>query len=343
MKTERRHELQTNALADWLGDKIKSVQPYAKTIVGVAILALVSVVAVRYVQGQRSKASAEGWKTLFTAQASRDVEQLEKVGTDHPNEIFGQMALLAAADDHMRQGSRSLHSDRAEANRLLSRALTAYQNVAEKPGNEMLEQRARLGMAQCYESLNNVEGAEKEYTTIQEKWPDSSLGKITASRIAFLNKPSTREFLDWFEDQTPPERPSGLDSSFPGLDNTFGTGSDLGLPSLDDLGDPGDDSTSDPLSPPSDDDLADPGSSRPDDPLASPNLDDLSEPVVPDPSTSEGAGNLQDTSAEEPQQESDGTATSLGDDPIPDNSSESGDNTAAEPTTPEPSEESESP
>ena len=39
MKTERRHELQTNDLADWLGRKIDSARPHAKVISGIAIVA----------------------------------------------------------------------------------------------------------------------------------------------------------------------------------------------------------------------------------------------------------------------------------------------------------------
>jgi hypothetical protein len=42
MKTERRHELQTNVLADWLGRQIEAIRPYAGTIVtGVLVIVIV--------------------------------------------------------------------------------------------------------------------------------------------------------------------------------------------------------------------------------------------------------------------------------------------------------------
>ena len=39
MRSERRHELQTNALADWLGTVIERVQPYQTSLLGVVLLA----------------------------------------------------------------------------------------------------------------------------------------------------------------------------------------------------------------------------------------------------------------------------------------------------------------
>ena len=38
MKTERRHELQTNELADWLGHQFEHVKPHGKTILAASIL-----------------------------------------------------------------------------------------------------------------------------------------------------------------------------------------------------------------------------------------------------------------------------------------------------------------
>ena len=40
MKSERRHELQTNALADWIGEAIERIRPYQTTLLGVALLVM---------------------------------------------------------------------------------------------------------------------------------------------------------------------------------------------------------------------------------------------------------------------------------------------------------------
>ena len=46
MKTERRHELQTNILADWLGHKTEAIRPYFKLILGgIAAVLIVAIVA----------------------------------------------------------------------------------------------------------------------------------------------------------------------------------------------------------------------------------------------------------------------------------------------------------
>ena len=44
MKTARRHELQTNTLADWLGEAIESAKPYARLIGGIALAGVVLVI-----------------------------------------------------------------------------------------------------------------------------------------------------------------------------------------------------------------------------------------------------------------------------------------------------------
>ena len=40
MKSERRHELTTNALADWLAGIIERIRPYQTTLLGVVLLAV---------------------------------------------------------------------------------------------------------------------------------------------------------------------------------------------------------------------------------------------------------------------------------------------------------------
>ena len=63
MRTERRHELQTNALADWIGSKTQQVQPYSRVVVGAVIAVAVVIFAIGYRARTNSAARAAGCQT----------------------------------------------------------------------------------------------------------------------------------------------------------------------------------------------------------------------------------------------------------------------------------------
>ena len=75
MKAERRHELQTNALADWLAKTIQKVQPHANTILIGALLVIVAIVAVVMLSGRSSGRSDGAWNEYFQATIYEDPEK----------------------------------------------------------------------------------------------------------------------------------------------------------------------------------------------------------------------------------------------------------------------------
>ena len=61
MKTERRHELQTNQLADWIGHQYDHVKPHTKTILAAAILSTaVIITAMVLMQDAKSRGNGAG-------------------------------------------------------------------------------------------------------------------------------------------------------------------------------------------------------------------------------------------------------------------------------------------
>ena len=66
MKTERRHELETNQLADSLGHWADAIRPYANSIL-VGILALVVAAAVYRAQRRTAAETAAAWDEYFAA------------------------------------------------------------------------------------------------------------------------------------------------------------------------------------------------------------------------------------------------------------------------------------
>ena len=62
MKTERRHELQTNQLADWLGESLLFVERYTKAIIATVVALAVVVLATFYLNYQSSRRQAAVWE-----------------------------------------------------------------------------------------------------------------------------------------------------------------------------------------------------------------------------------------------------------------------------------------
>jgi hypothetical protein len=227
MKTQRRHELQTNELADWLGQKIEAIRPYTKAILGVAVVVAAGLFAVLFLSAHKSREQASSWQQLYASMLARDVDKLEQLAQANGDSTAGLWAWQNAASVLLEEGTRLLHVDRANANRQLGRARNAYQSVIEQTQDDLLKPCAILGLAQCYEALNNYAEAEKQYDRVIEGWPGTAVEAVARERRAFLQQSSTREFLAWFDRQEPPA--AGPDASsmldaFPGGLDPSGAG-----------------------------------------------------------------------------------------------------------------------
>ncbi len=219
MKTQRRHELQTNELADWLGKKIEAIRPYTKAMLGVAVVLAAGLFAVFFLSTHKSREQASSWQQLYASMLARDVDKLEQLAQENGDSAAGLWAAQNAANVLFEEGTRLLHIDRANANRQLGRARNAYQSVIDQTQDDLLKPRAILGLAQCYEALNNFAEADKQYSRVIEGWPGTAVAALARERRAFLQQSSTREFLAWFDRQEPPA--AGPDASsmldaFPG-------------------------------------------------------------------------------------------------------------------------------
>ncbi len=217
MKTAKRHELQTNELADWIGKKIDAIQPYSRAIVGVIVVALVAVFAGMYLSRQNAAQSAQGWQAYFAAMESGNpdaealIDGLNEVATTFADTDAGLWARQSTADMYLTQGAQQLYLDRAEAEGLFSKAFSNYQMVISNAQPPLLQQRAWYGLAATYEAQNQLDKAVDAYQHIVQQWPESSIGKQAAENIAQLSKAETRDFYQWFFAQAPrppaPQRP----------------------------------------------------------------------------------------------------------------------------------------
>jgi hypothetical protein len=242
MKSDRRHELQTNELADWLGQRLEAFKPHATSItIGAAIL-LVAVLGSIWYFGGEDKASAKSWSQYFAAFNDREPgKALEKLAADQPGSTAALWALQSVGDMNVAQGAAMLFSDREEAKKLLEKAELAYKQVEAGATDPMLKARARLGLGKVYESRLKPDDARRYYEVVAESHKETAIGKEAAADVRRMNDQRQIALLAWFAKQEPkkPAPLSGLGGRTPGLPSDLPERPDISLPDglgLDNIG-----------------------------------------------------------------------------------------------------------
>lgn len=220
MKTKRRHELQTNWLADHIGVWAKRIEPYSKAITGVIVCAALIVVAYLYLNRQSTAERAAGWDAYYDAIGAVNrgipgaVENLEDMASQFKDTAPGHWARVRLAEIQFNNGVEALFRDRPEGNDLIRSAAENYEAVLANARPELLRQQATMGLARARESLGELDEARRLYGQLLERWPDSAFAIDAERRIADLERSPTKRFYDWFARQDP--RPQMESGTFPG-------------------------------------------------------------------------------------------------------------------------------
>ncbi len=219
MKSKRRHELQTNELADRIGHFIQVVRPYT-TMILTALTAVAIVVCGWYVwSAWQERQQGEAWQAMFSAGSDPQTDlatEFTRVADQYSDTSAGLWAAQTAADMHLAQGVRLLFTDRALADTSLTMARDRYLEVVQNPKTAaypMLLERAQFGLAQTCETMNELDQAKKYYSLVAESKPDSVLGQLAKKCLERLAKPDVVKWYHWFARQKPvppaePNQPS---------------------------------------------------------------------------------------------------------------------------------------
>ncbi|HWB11176.1 MAG TPA: hypothetical protein VG826_18250 [Pirellulales bacterium] len=212
MKTERRHELATNALADWLGEKIEELKPYSAAVSATALAVVVLAFATVFWYQRRQASEAKAWEGYFTALDERDPEKfrtrLVQVSDEYAQSPAGLWSRLSLADAQLGRGVEALFQDRAGARKALEEAIDDYRAVLDAaPADSLLAERATFGLAGAYESKDELDGARQKYRELLDRWPEGAFSSMAKERLADLDRKTTKEFYDWFAKQSPKAKP----------------------------------------------------------------------------------------------------------------------------------------
>lgn len=224
MKSDRRHELQTNELANWLGRQYERHQGNLSTILW-GVLALVAIGVLVGVWGSRSSNStASAWEEYYKIvnldQKARP-KRLKELAEKFPNEQIALWARLDLADQLCYDGHTKLDIDRGIATTHLREAQQTYALILQSPKAlpEMMR-RAALAEAKCWELLGDREKAIETYHTAAKRFASTypELSQDAASRASDLEQPEAADFYKWLAEYKPPV---GRPLNLPGLGPLF--------------------------------------------------------------------------------------------------------------------------
>ena len=219
MKSERRHELQHNALADWLVRSYEAIQPYGNTIF--SVLALVLLVLAGWLWWTRQSANdrVTAWGDLFQAQNTGDAATLNEIAAKYQGSEAANWAALASANLSLASGAEQLFHNKSTATQDLNKAADGYQKALKESQQPELRQQATFGLAQAYEGLCGTQQADldkavKTYEILVREWPNSAFAKAAQRRLDELKQPATKAFYDQLAKYEPkPALPGETDAS----------------------------------------------------------------------------------------------------------------------------------
>lgn len=205
MKSERRHELQHNELSDHMGVMAERVRPYTAGIAISVIAILVALGLYSFWKGQQRVQNAEAWEAYYAATQtlSPDMAKLEDVAKKFPRDNVGLWASIMLADYQLADGAQELFSDRAKANENLAKAVVNYNHVLENTREDVLRERADIGLARAYEAQGELEKARQRYQVLILDSAGSPFALLARERLDHLELAQTKEFYDWFGKQDP--------------------------------------------------------------------------------------------------------------------------------------------
>lgn len=210
MKAEQRHKLETNILADWIGQSIADIKPYSRAILtGLVVLVVVIVAAVLWPRFAE-RASASAWEAYYAALSNDNFTELERIAEDHPGTPVAHWSLAVAADARLATACMQLFVDKVSAGQELRRAIEDYGAVIDQAREPQLRERALFGRARAYEAVSGSRQGEGElpkaiadYEQVVKEWPNGTYAAMAGEQLKRLKSQEFKVFYDKFAAYSP--------------------------------------------------------------------------------------------------------------------------------------------
>jgi len=192
MKSERRHELQHNELADWLFKTGERLKPYQNLILAGVAFAVVAVAVYSWWSRTSATRSSQAWTELARALEVGSPDMLATVADDYPNTTVGQTAATVLGDWRLAEACDRRYVSLPLAQKELKSASESYSKVLEKSRSPVLLERATYGMARVKETLGDLDAATQLYSEVVTKWPDGAYVPAAKRRLEDFKQPDTK-------------------------------------------------------------------------------------------------------------------------------------------------------
>jgi len=198
MKSEHRHDLQTNELGKFIDKIVAVVNEHGNAItVGICVVSLVLVVGILWYRNVDGKA-AQSWAALDNAVTPEDMQD---VSDAHGASSAGLWARLVEGELRLHQGVQSMFLNDKTGKEQLQSAKAAFEALlANKKSLPEIRERALFGLGRVQESLSagDSNDALAAYEQLLKEFPDSYHAADARQRVEALKRGSTQEFYQWF-------------------------------------------------------------------------------------------------------------------------------------------------
>jgi hypothetical protein len=239
MKSQHRHELETNWLAHKVAVWLEKTQPYHSLVLIVFATAALAIFGFTYYSGATTARQSEAWNTYNQSIEGPmpNLVSLREAAEEYPDSLMQQFADVTWADGQVFMASRAYIQNRAAAMDALSRAEGTYKGLLQESDDEDMKGRAHFGLGRVYELRNELDRAIDEYRAVT-----GGFSKLAEQRVKDLEEKDTQETYAWLAIAQGPRRAAPEGPGTPGERPEFApgeleipAGKDEQVPSVDDL------------------------------------------------------------------------------------------------------------
>ena len=177
MKSQRKHELQTNELADALGRFIERAKPHLQTIALAAAALIVVVVVLVVLPAIRGSTTDRAAAAFNMAQGIGDVQAIRKFLETYGDAPQAPTARLLLADRLVAEVVSGMGAAKgaepAAVAGLLDEAKRLYEQVAASSGPALLQPFAEVGLALVIVQQGDLDKGRAALQEVITKWPHS--------------------------------------------------------------------------------------------------------------------------------------------------------------------------
>jgi hypothetical protein len=202
MKSQHRHELQTNELSKVADKVVGSMGGFFETygnrvLIGFCVAAVVASLVIYKTRRDRSNEAA-AWRELSNA---RNAEDYAGVSESHPGTAAGRWARVHEGESRLAEGVQLLFTNVESGSKELKLAREALQAIVDQKGAPPeIRERALFGLARCLEAMSDGSETEavKTYQALLREFPATIYKKDADDRIEALGSGSGQAFYAWF-------------------------------------------------------------------------------------------------------------------------------------------------